>query len=129
MFADLVEVLFSIDLLSVRMKVVFDERKTGMSRAGPCPRILESLRKVYRNSLTTGLIFVELWSIRWTTNFLFICTRIKISLSQSEEECLTVFGEQDAKEDIFGLNGRKYSKMPKAAQYGASSFVLRTKYH
>jgi len=60
MFVGLVEVLFSIDPLSVRMKVVSDERKTGMSRAGPSPRILESSHTVYRNSLTTGLIFVEL---------------------------------------------------------------------
>jgi hypothetical protein len=60
MFAGLVEVLFSNDLLSVRMKVVFDERETGMSRAGPCPRTLGSSRTVYRHSLTTGLIFVKL---------------------------------------------------------------------
>jgi len=35
-----------------------------------------------------------------------------------------VFAEQDAKEDIFGLNGTKYSKMPKNAQYGASSLNI-----
>ena len=116
MFAGLVDVLFSTDLCSVRTKAVFHERKTGMSRAGPCPRILEFSFTVYRNSLTTCLIFVELWSIRRTTNFLFICTCVKISLSQSEEQCLRVFGVQDAKEDIFGLNGRKYSKMQKTAQ-------------
>jgi hypothetical protein len=40
-----------------------------------------------------------------------------------------VFGEQDAMEDIFGPNGRKYSKMQKTAQYGVLTFVLRTKYH
>jgi hypothetical protein len=129
MFAGLVEVLFSNDLLSVQMKVAFDERETGMSRAWPWPRTLESSRTVYRNSLTTGLTFVELWSIRWTTNFLIICACAKISLSQSGEQCFRVPGEQDAKEDIFGRNGRKYSKMQKTAQYGASSFVLRTKYH
>jgi hypothetical protein len=91
MFAGLVEVLFSTDLWSVRMKVVFGERKTGMSRAGPCTRTLEFSRTVYRNSLTACLIFVELWSIRRTTNFLFICTCVKISLSQSEEQCLSVW--------------------------------------
>ena len=116
MFAGLVEVLLSIDLWSFRMRVVFDEWKTGMSRAGPRPRILESSRTVYRNSLTTCLIFVELWSIRRTTNFLFICTCVKISLLQCEEQCLRVFGEPNAKEDNFGLNGRKYGKMQKTAQ-------------
>jgi hypothetical protein len=40
MFAGLVEVLFSIDLLSVRMKVVYDERKTACLGPGPVPEYL-----------------------------------------------------------------------------------------
>ena len=106
MFVGLVEVLFYTDLLSVPIQVVLDERKTGPV---PVPEDL-NLHAVYQNSLSTGLIFAELWSVRRTTFFLFICTCVKMSRSQNEAQFFRVSGEEAAKK-TFPAYGRKQNRM------------------